>query len=40
MSDNILNNVWPEWQIEKKLGRGSYGVVYQAVRKDGRDGKP
>ncbi len=34
MSDNILNNVWPEWQIEKKLGRGSYGVVYQAVRKD------
>ena len=29
-----ISNVWPEWQIEKQLGRGSYGVVYQAVRRD------
>ena len=29
-----ISNIWPEWQIEKQLGRGSYGVVYQAVRRD------
>lgn len=29
-----ISTVWPEWQIEKQLGRGSYGVVYQAVRRD------
>jgi len=29
-----IGHVWPEWQIEKQLGRGSYGVVYQAVRRD------
>ena len=34
MTDNRLANIWPEWQIEKQLGRGSYGVVYQAVRRD------
>ena len=35
--DGILHDisaVWPEWQLEKQLGRGSYGVVYQAVRRD------
>lgn len=27
--------IWPEWHIEDKpLGRGSYGVVYKAVRRD------
>ena len=30
----ILETVWPEWKLEKELGRGSYGVVYQAVRTD------
>lgn len=30
----IINEVWPEWQIEKTLGYGSYGTVFQAVRKD------
>ena len=31
-----VNSVWPEWQIEKQLGKGSYGVVYQAVRRDNK----
>ncbi len=29
-----ISIVWPEWQIEKKIGKGSYGVVYQTVRRD------
>ena len=29
-----ISSIWPEWQIEKQLGKGSYGVVYQAIRKD------
>ncbi len=29
-----ISSVWPEWQIVRQLGRGSYGVVYQAVRND------
>ena len=29
-----ISNIWPEWQIEKQLGKGSYGVVYQAIRCD------
>ena len=33
MSD-IFQNVWPEWHMEKELGRGSYGTVYRAVRQD------
>ena len=32
MADNLIANVWPEWQIEEQLGKGSYGVVYKAVR--------
>ncbi len=32
---NSVCQVWPEWQIEyEPIGRGSYGVVYRAVRKD------
>ena len=34
MSDDVLKCIWPEWQIEKQLGRGTYGVVYKVVRKD------
>lgn len=29
-----LENIWPEWKIEKQIGRGSFGIVYQAVRQD------
>lgn len=29
-----LSEVWPEWHVDKKLGRGSYGSVYRAVRRD------
>lgn len=29
-----LSMVWPEWQIEKQIGKGSFGVVYQAIRQD------
>ena len=34
MADDILKNIWPEWHIVKRLGQGSYGVVYEAVRKE------
>lgn len=34
MAIDILQNAWPEWKIEKQLGKGSYGVVYKAVRQD------
>ena len=29
-----LKQIWPEWEIEKQLGKGSYGTVYKAVRRD------
>lgn len=29
-----ISTIWPEWQIEKVLGRGSFGIVYQAIRQD------
>ena len=28
------NKAWPEWRIEKIIGRGSYGRVYKAIRAD------
>ena len=35
MTIEVLKQIWPEWQIEgKPLGKGSYGVVYKAVRRD------
>lgn len=29
-----ISSVWPEWTVIKQLGKGSYGVVYEAVRSD------
>lgn len=29
-----ISKVWSEWELEKQIGKGSYGVVYQAVRTD------
>lgn len=34
MQTDILKEIWPEWEVEKQLGKGSFGIVYQAVRKD------
>ncbi len=35
MIDNdIIQSVWPEWVLEKQIGKGSYGTVYKAVRCD------
>lgn len=35
MATDILNQIWPGWKIEgKPLGKGSFGVVYKAVRRD------
>ncbi|HIY01825.1 MAG TPA: protein kinase [Candidatus Blautia faecipullorum] len=29
-----LAGIWPEWQIVRKIGQGSYGTVYEAVRRE------
>lgn len=35
MADYLWRDVWPEWEImEHPIGRGSYGVVYEAVRRE------
>ena len=31
---DILKKAWPEWEIEKVIGTGAFGAVYQAVRND------
>ena len=35
MLSDTIQNIWPEWQIIKVLGRGSYGTVYEVCRADG-----
>lgn len=34
MEHTEIANVWPEWTIVERIGAGSYGVVYKAVRKE------
>ncbi|MBR5571001.1 MAG: protein kinase [Oscillospiraceae bacterium] len=34
MATEMITTVWPEWQVEQTLGKGSYGTVYKAVRND------
>ena len=35
MSSSIdLSAVWPEWKTVRLINRGSFGVVYEAVRTD------
>lgn len=29
-----ISSVWSEWQVEKEIGKGSYGDVYRVVRRD------
>jgi len=29
-----LKDIWPQWRLIEELGRGSYGVVYKAVREE------
>lgn len=35
MATPDLQHVWPEWTIEKQIGRGTFGTVWQAVRQSG-----
>lgn len=30
----LLSGIWPEWRITKRLGKGTYGAVYEIIRDD------
>ena len=32
MDLHLLHSVWPDWEPQGEIGRGSFGVVYRAVR--------
>ncbi len=32
MHDYDISNIFPGWQLERQLGKGSYGTVYRAVK--------
>ena len=34
LESDIISRAWPEWKTVRRIGRGSYGIVYEAVRKD------
>ena len=35
MSAEQITAAWPDWEVTKILGKGSFGTVYEAVRKSG-----
>lgn len=30
--NEVIRQVWPDWQVKEIIGRGSYGVVFRAVK--------
>ena len=34
MESDVVSAVWPEWRTVRRINRGSYGIVYEAVRTD------
>lgn len=34
MTNDRLDGIWQEWEIVRKIGQGSFGAVYEAVRRD------
>ena len=34
MGTDFINLIWPEWNLVRQIGSGSYGDVYEAVRFD------
>lgn len=34
MSAEKIKQIWPEWTVEKDIGKGAFGMVYKAVRSD------
>lgn len=34
MENDIVSAAWPEWKTVRQINRGSFGVVYEAVRTD------
>jgi len=34
MGSERIKGIWPQWQLIEELGRGSYGVVYKALREE------
>lgn len=33
-NEELIASAWPDWQVTKELGSGSYGCVYEVIRKD------
>ena len=34
MGAEKLEAIWPEWKVECEIGRGSFGIVYKAIREE------
>lgn len=31
---SLLKSVWPEWRVTRRIGKGTYGAVYEIIRDD------